>query len=814
MFKINFKLALRGLIKQRLYTLINIGGLAMSVAVATLILLYVQSETSYDNYHPVKDRLYRLAVDRTYPDHVSSYARTPVSMGEQAALDFPDIEAFTKVFRNNGGVNITYNNETFLENYLVAADHNFFEIFGIKLIDGKRDEVFSVQNAAILSENAALRYFGDESPLGKILQSDLGDLIVTGVVENTPRNTHFKFDVMVDFEILDLAYLQKPNFLNFGVFNFLVLKEGVSPESVNAKFDQIVENYAAGEIERRLKMSFEDYKASGNGYNYFLQPIQDIHLNSQLEGEFQANGNVTYIYLFLAIAFFVIILAMVNFVNLATARATDRAKEVGIRKVMGSLRKQLISQFLIESVLVTISGTIVGLLLAYLLLPLFNNFADTQIIFGQAVGPYAYGALALFSLLLGLLAGLYPAFILSSFKHVTVLKGKFIRGKKGQWTRNGLVVFQFLISIVLICSTLIVGQQMNFMQNKNLGFDRENIIVMQRTGGLKELETFKTEVKRIPGVTNIGGSSALPGSSELYFGSSFELAGSTESIALSCMVVEDDFLSTMHMDLKAGRSFSTDFEDSLSIILNESAARAFGIIDDPIGKIIKNDRDVSNPDGPKDYRVVGIVKDFNYKSLHNEITPLVIFNNERYLEGTLNNLVIRANVDQSSSIINSLEELWVEHAPNQTFLYNFLDQNLDQLYQMEKKSGDLFLAFTGIAILIACIGLFGLATFVIGSRIKEIAVRKVLGAGSRRIVFLLMYDFNKPIILALLLSIPLVILFMSNWLNGFAYRVEMSSTWISFVTAGLIALTVAWITVSYHSIKAALSNPVKNLRSE
>ncbi len=814
MLQINIKLAFRSLLKQKLYTAINIGGLAMSIAVSTLILLYVQSETTYDSYHPNKDRLYRLAVDRTYPDHVSQYARTPVSMAEQAAIDFPEIETYSKIFLNNGGVNVTYDNETFLENNFIAADRNFFEVFGVNLINGKRNEVFSVQNAAILSENAAVRYFGDDDPIGKILRSDLGDLIVTGVAENTPKNTHFKFDVMVDFEILDLGYLQKPNFLNFGVFNYLLLKEGVDVDVVNKKFDQLVENYAAGEIERRLRMSFADYKASGNGYNYYLQPVQDIHLNSHLEGEFQVNGNLTYIYIFSAIAVFIIILAVVNFINLATARSTERAKEVGIRKVMGSLKKQLVGQFLAESIFVTVSSTIIGLVAAYLLLPTFNNFADKTIIFQDFISLSTLVLFGLFAVLLGLFAGLYPAFFLSSFQPVAILKGRIIRGKKGQWIRNGLVVFQFLISIVLVCSTLIVGQQMKYMQNRNLGFDRENVIVLQRTAGIKDLETFKTEVKRIPGVSSIGGSSALPGSSELFFGSAFQVTGATESISLNCMVVEDEFLHTMNMNLTSGRFFSKDFEDSLSLILNESAARSLGIMNDPIGQLVMNNQDSGNPEGDKVYRVVGVVKDFNYKSLHNEITPLVIFNNERYLSGSLANLVIKADIRESSNIIRSVENLWLAQAPDQTLIYSFLDQNLSQLYATEKKSGDLFLVFTGIAILIACIGLFGLATFVIGSRVKEIAVRKVLGASTKRVLILLMHDFNRLVLIAIILSVPLVIWFMSGWLEGFAYRIQIGQTWTSFIAGGLIALAIAWVTVSYHSIKAALANPVKNLRSE
>ncbi len=809
MFKINAKLALRNLLKHKLYTIINVGGLAISLSVCMLILLYVNSEISYDNYHPNKDRLYRLALDRFYPDHTSHYALTPFSMAEQAALDFPEVEAFCRIFPGFG-INVTYNNETFLENGLKAADKNFFELFGIKILDGKKEEIFSVQNAVVLSQSTALKYFGNKNPIGEILKSDLGDLIVSGIAEDTPENTHFKFDLLINLESLN--FLQT-NFVNFSVHNYLLLREGVDAELINEKYNELVEKYAAGQIERNQKISFEDFKASGNGYNYFLQPIQDIHLKSQLEAEFEANGNITYIYIFLSIAIFIVALAAVNFINLATARSTERAKEVGIRKVLGSEKKQLVNQFLFESIFVSLSSMLIAIGLTYIIMPGFNGFIGKSIVLNEFMIIQNIIILIAFSFVLGVIAGVYPAFVLSSFQPVIVLKGKLIRSKNGAWIRNGLVIFQFFISIVLICSTLIVGQQMKYLQNRDLGFDKENLLVIERAFGVQDIETFKTEIAKIPGVNSIGGTTAMPGSG-IYFGGSFRQEGMNESIALNCAVFADEYQETMNIEVLTGRSFSKDFNDSLALILNESAVKALGITGDPIGARITNVQGANNPQGDIVYQVVGVIKDYNYKSLHTEITPMGIFSSESAVGGNVANLALRINPSQASNIVESIREIWRVQAPNQTYVYSFLDDTLNELYETEEKSGELFLVFTGIAIWIACIGLFGLATFIIGSRIKEIGVRKVLGASSARVVVLLVNDFNKLIFLAILLAIPASIWVMSQWLDSFAYRINMTDTWFSFLIGGAISLMVAWLTVSYHSIKAARANPVKNLRTE
>lgn len=801
------KIALRNLFKNKLYTFINVGGLAISIAVCTLILLFVQSETSYDNYHPDGDNLYRLALDRLYPDHISRYAVTPAAMASQAKADHPEVKDFTRLWKSFNDVNVQFEDQTYLEPNFIAADSNFFSIFGIRLIQGDPDKVLTPQNAVVLTESTVTKYFGNADPMGKILKGAFGDLIVTGISEDVPDHTHFHYDLLIN--TLSLQFLQQPNYLNFSVYNYLLLQEGADPVAFEDKLEQVVEVYAAGQIERSQGISFEDYKASGNGYHYYLQPVRDIHLTSQLEGEFEANGNITYIYIFVSISIFVLALAAVNFINLATARSTERSREVGIRKVLGSFRKQLISQFLVESMLISIMGTLLGIGLVFLTMPYFNDLAQKQIAFDLLSNPFFIPGFIIFALVIGIAAGIYPAFVLSSFSPAVVLKGKIISGQRGTWIRNGLVIFQFWISIVLICCTLIVNDQMQYLQNKELGFDRENTLVIDQAFALQNPRTFREQILKIPGVQQAAATSAMPGTG-LYFGSSFKMAGMDESVALNCAVFDENFIPTMGMHIVQGRGFDLQFQDSLSLILNEKAVTAMGIEGNPIGQRIAN-LNPANPQNNAEYTVIGVLADYNYRSLHTEITPMAIFSDQSS-QSFVSALPVKVQSNNLQQTIASIQAIWDKMVPNSAFSFDFLDENLAQLYNTEERSGYLFLVFASIAIVIACVGLFGLAAYIVGNRVKEIGVRKVLGASSVSVVLMLMKDFNKLILIAVLVAVPVTVLIMRSWLEGFAYYQHIRPA--IFVIGGVLALLVAWATVSYQSIKAAVANPVKALRSD
>ncbi len=807
MLKNFFKIALRNLLKNKLYTFINVGGLAVSIAVCTLILLFVQSETSYDDYHPNGNNLYRLALDRIYPDHVSHYAITPANMAKQAKEDFPEVTDYVRLWKSVNDVNVQYQDQNFLESDFMGADPNFFDIFGIKLIQGDRDKVLTIQNVVVLTESTATKYFGKADPIGKILKGGFGDLIVTGVSEDVPEHTHFHYDLLINTE--SLQFLQQPNFLNFSVYNYMQLQEGTDPVAFESRMEELVEIYAAGQIERSQGISFADFKASGNGYHYYLQPVKDIHLTSQLEGELEPNGNITYIYIFVSISVFVLALAAVNFINLAAARSTERSREVGIRKVLGSFQKQLISQFLVESMLISVLGTLIGIGLVYLTMPYFNDLAQKQIEFDLLSNPFFIPGFVIFAVFIGVAAGIYPAFVLSSFSPAVVLKGKIISGQRGTWIRNGLVVFQFWISIMLICCTLIVNDQMKFLQNKELGFNRENTLVIDQAFALQNLKTFKDEVLNVPGVQQVASTSAMPGTG-FYFGTSFRVAGGEENVALNCAVFDENFISTMGMNVLQGRGFDLQFQDSLSLILNEKAIAALGIEGNPIGQRISN-INAAIPQNNRDYIVVGVIADYNYRSLHTEITPLAIFSDQS-AQAFVTSIPVKVQSDNLQQTLSSIQQVWDQMVPGSAFSFEFLDENLAQLYNTEERSGYLFLVFATIAIVIACVGLFGLAAYIVGNRVKEIGVRKVLGASSASVVFMLLKDFNKLILLAVVIAVPVTVLIMRSWLEGFAYYQGIRPT--VFVFGGLLALLVAWLTVSYQSVKAAVANPIKALRSD
>lgn len=807
MLKNFFKIAVRNLQKNKLYTLINVGGLAISIAVCTLILLFVQGETSYDNYHPNGDNLYRLALDRLYPDHISRYAVTPANMAKQAHEDFPEVTNFIRLWKSFNSVNIQLEDQNYLETNFMGAESNFFDIFGIKLIQGDPSNVFEVQNAVVLTESTATKYFGKADPMGKILKGAFGDLIVTGISEDVPENTHFHYDLLINIQ--SLQFLQQPNFVNFSVYNYLELQAGTDHIAFEARLEEIVEKYASGQIERTQGISFADYKASGNGYHYYLQPVKDIHLTSQLEAEIEPNGNITYIYIFVSISIFVLALAAVNFVNLATARSTERSREVGIRKVLGSYKKQLISQFLVESMLISMMGTLLGIGLVYLTMPYFNDLAQKQIAFDLLSNPYFIPGFLGFAIFIGLAAGIYPAFVLSSFNPAVVLKGKVISGQRGTWVRNGLVVFQFWISIVLICCTLIVNDQMQYLQNKELGFDRKNTLVIDQAFSLPNAKTFKERVLKVPGVQMVGATSAMPGAG-VFFGSSFKVAGMDENVALNCAVFDESYIATMGMHVKEGRGFDLEYQDSLSLILNEKAVAALGIEGNPLGKRVSNITG-ANGQNNSEYTVVGVLSDYNYRSLHTEITPMAVFSDQSS-QAFVSSIPVKVQSNNLQQTVASIQGIWDEMVPNSAFTFEFLDENLAQLYNTEERSGYLFLVFASIAIAIACIGLFGLAAYIVGNRVKEIGVRKVLGASSASVVFMLLKDFNKLILIALVVAVPVTVLIMRSWLEGFAYYQEIRPE--IFVFGGLLALLVAWVTVSYQSIKAAVANPIKALRSD
>jgi putative ABC transport system permease protein len=591
------------------------------------------------------------------------------------------------------------------------------------------------------------------------------------------------------------------------------LKPGTSAAAFESKFPAFVKKYVSGEIERRFQKSYDQFIKDGNGYHYYLQPMKKIHLTSDLEAELGANGSIRSVYIFSVVAVFILALACINFINLSTARSVERAREVGIRKTFGSERGALIAQFLLESTLVSLLAILVAFGLITLLLPLFNQISGKSLTVSWFLQPLNLALIVAFTLLVGLVAGLYPAFILSSFKPILVLKGRFKSQKYGLALRNGLVVFQFAISVVLIVCTIIVNNQMNYMMGEKLGFRKDHIINIEGTGLLQEnTQAFKTEIARIAGVETVSGTSALPGQGN-FFGITFSEITSKEQVTGRGIFVDDTYDDVLALEMKEGRFFSKDFStDTLAIVLNEKAVEEFKL-KNPVGtRMTSPDPNLNGNDGSTyTYTVVGVVKDFHFQSLHAKINPLIFAYNGRF-NFNANQTAVRIKASEFNTAVASLEKTWKKFVNNRPFNYSFLDQTLARQYQSEQTTQKIFTVFSLLAIFIACIGLLGLAAYTTQQRIKEIGIRKVLGASMQQIVTMLSKDFLKLVLIGSLIAFPLAWWGMYKWLENFAYHVNIG-WWVFAVAAGLAAF-VALGTISFQAIRAALGNPVKSLRTE
>lgn len=814
MFKNNLKIALRNLFKQKIYSSINVMGLAVGVASCLLIMLYVQHEFSYDKFFANNDRIYRMVLERKYPNHSTLYAVIPRSFEAAAKRDFPEIEESTLVFFFGNEVPLSLTNEKneekLFEGPVAFVDSTFFKIFSIEFIEGGPAH-FGSSNEIILTEELAKRFFGDTPALGKVLKVFRNEFKITGICKNTPPNSHFSFNALVSSRNPDRN--RRENFTSFDSYTYFKLKPGSDAKALEAKFPKMVDTYAAAEIERDLGKSWADYKKEGNGYRYFLQSLTSIHLDPiNLEAQMKPPGNITTVYILIFVAILILAIACINFMNLATARSAERAKEVGVRKVMGSVRTQLVAQFLTESFVLSVIGVLIGVLIILITLPYFNSFTQKQLVF--PIHLVSISGLILLAAFIGLLAGIYPSFILSSFNPVVVMKGSFTSAVEGKWIRNGLVIFQFWISIVLMIGTLVIYQQMKYMREKSLGFDKEQALIVENVFSIEgqQSKTFIEELNRLPEVEHAAGSFAIPGE-DGFFGIQFQPEGSSEILTTKSMVVGDELGETLGLELLEGRWFSKETNDSLSVMLNETAVKVMGL-ENPIGRKLVNMQQRDNGNVAVPFIITGIVKDFNFISLHESVTPLVIQSREAFGSNTGVGFVLaRIKPGQIPSAVQSIEAKWKQIAPSKPFKYSFIDQKLDQLYRTEEQTGKLFATFSGLAIFVACIGLFALSSYITHLRTKEIGIRKVLGASVTGVVVLLSKDFTRMVLIAFVFAVPVAWYLMENWwLQNFAYRIQISA-WI-ILMAGAVAFIIAWLTVSYQSIKTAIQNPVKSIRYE
>lgn len=814
-----FKVALRNLLKRKVYTTINILGLATGMAVCMLIVLFVQSEWNYDRQHEKGDTIYRMVLERKYPGRSTSYSIIPQSIGAAVKAEYPEVLESTRLYNFGGGGNffLRIDDKTFEEKKVLAVDSNFFRVFSVNMLKGNAANALMRPNTVVLNKSTAIRYYGSvEGAVGKTFETDGNNNVpnvfeVTAVCEDWPENSHFDFNLLIS--TTGFAFTRQLNYINFAAHTYFLLNPQASASALEAKFPDIIKKYVAGAVQQAFGQSIEDFQKEGNGYRYYLQPLRKIHLISDLEGELKPNGSLTAVYIFSIVAIFILVLACINFINLSTARSVERAKEVGIRKTFGSERKSLISQFLLESVVVSFISIITAVGLIALLLPLFNQVTGKELSLTYFFTPLRIIYIIAFTIAVGLLAGIYPAFILSSFRPILVLKGRFRSQKYGLLLRNGLVIFQFAISVTLIVATLVVNRQMSYMLGNRLGFKKDHVIVVERTdllGG--QTRAFRDELSKVGGVEEVSGTSAMPGQAN-FFGTTFQVQGTKEQITGRGIITDVNYAKTLRLEIKEGRFFSKDFStDSLAIVLNEKAVTEFGLVN-PIGaRLTSPDGFFNAPDGtPNIYTVIGVVKDFHFQSLHQQIAPLIFTNSAKFGDATfMTALRVRTNSFQQT--IAGVEEAWKKFVKNNPFHYGFLDQTLAGQYHAERSTQRIFSIFSLLAIFIACIGLLGLATYSTQQRVHEIGIRKVLGATAFNIVGMLSKSFLKLVLLASLIAFPIAWWFMKEWLNDFAYRVNIS-IWI-FITVAAIAFLVALFTISFQALKAAMTNPVKSLRTE
>jgi putative ABC transport system permease protein len=817
MIKNYFVIAWRNLVKRKGYSLINIAGLATGMAICMLIVLFIRNELSYDQTMANKDHIYRLVVDRKYPGRSTSYSAIPQSYAEAVKAEFPEVKEATRIFDFLGGASAQYkyDEKRFEEKRVLFVDSTFFHVFHQDFVAGDASSALNAPNSMVMSETSAKRYFGSaENALGKLIQPEGNNpnlLQVTGVCKDWPENAHFDFDLLLT--TAGNRGFRQENFVNFSAHTYLLLNESVTPVQIESKMPELIKKYASGNIAKAFALPFEEFTKAGNGYHYYLQPLTRIHLTSHLEGELKPNGNIQAVYIFAIIALIILILAIINFVNLSTAKSGERAREVGIRKTFGSEKNVLVIQFLTESILISFLGLLFAYLLVYFLLPYFNEFASGKLRFKHLLIPsnlFLFGSL---SMCTGILAGLYPAFVLSSFMPITVLKGKFTNNAQGLALRNGLVIFQFAASIILIICTLVVNQQMNYMTGNTLGYNKDLTIIIKRTDILAEhTKAFKDELKGLPVVESFTSGSAYPGDDN-YFGISWRVQGATQPMTGRGIMTDDQYLATFNLQLKEGRYFSKEYStDSLAVVLNESAVKELGLTS-AIGTILTSDEQFLNGPDTKQYlyHVVGVVRDYNYQSLHLPITPLVFTNTSRFHDVTFNGAV-KLKPGNVHVALKAVENKWNQFIKERPFAYEFLDQTIARQYASEIRTQKVFTFFASLAIFIACIGLFGLAAYTCQQRMREISVRKVLGASNTGIVTLLSRNFIRLVIIASVISFPCAWYIMHSWLQDFSYRISIG--WWNFAIAGILSLGIALITLSFQTIRASQANPIKTLRSE
>lgn len=807
MIKNYIKIAFRNLLKQRVYSLVNISGLGFGMACVLLIVIFVKDELSYDRFHEDAGDIYRVAWWTDNPQ-----TRTPHPMAQALVKDFPQVVSATSLSplwgpgltREVFSVRNLEEDITFDERNILSVDSTFFEVFSFELLKGNKKEVLRNPGGILLSESTAIKYFGHEDPIGKQLSinDDNALVVVEGVFADVPVNSHFHFDALLSYVTMKVLEPGNPYYTwaDFGHFNYIRLTPGSDPMKLQNQLMEWITGYIQVSEEDRLRIK------EGN-IHFKLQPITDIHLKSRIRWELEPNGNIHYVYIMTAAAFLILVIASVNFMNLATARSTERSKEIGIRKSLGAYKQQLTGQFLGESVLTAILGMILAGFIAEISLPLFNEVTGKSLSIEYWQDPSLIAWLLGVGAFTGLLSGLYPAFFLASIHPIISLKGVDKIKPRGTSLRKGLVIFQFVISMTLVTGSLVIHNQLLFIHDKDLGFDQERIMVipLKNYDLLGSFEAIRAEMLKIDGVVSVSGTSNIPGR-QFNQNSIFKTDDPLTRISSSEVFVDHDIFDVLGLEMVAGRAFSRDNPaDSNAFILNETAAQNIGL-QDPVGQEITWEWD-NDGQPPTRGTVIGIVKDFHYNSLHEPVRPLLFSQRTAY-----NHVLIRLNAREPREIIAGMEKVWNQFEDRFGFEYGFLSNDLQAQYIGEHKTAQVFSGFSIIAVVIACFGLFGIAYLSYAQRSKEVSIRKVLGASRTTLLRLLLSDFVRLLVVAAIIAVPIAWYLMDNWLQSFTYRVSLGV--MDFVLSAAVLMIVSLFTVSYLTWQTAKQNPVDNLKEQ
>ena len=789
------------------YSAINIIGLAAGLATCLMIFLFVLDEINYDRYNLKAGRIYRVDTDLRFGGNHFILAVTSDPMGPALKKEFPQVEQQVRFRSYYGGIRIKKGEEWIREERVISADSTLLDVFTLPMTEGNPRSALVAPNSIVITEAMAKKYFNTTHVVGKEMLVNNDNFKVTGVIKDIPLQSHFSFDFFLPLAASGES--RENNWISNNFNTYIVLKEGADPAKLESQLDAFAERYIGPQVKSVMNMNLDELKKSGNWIRYSLMPLTRIHLYSDKESEFRPNGSIRDIYIFSAIAGFILLIACVNFMNLSTARSASRTREVGIRKVLGSLRIQLIYQFLSESVLITFIALLIALGMVMLLLPFFNHLSEKELVASSMARPWFLAVLIPLVLLVGFIAGSYPAFYLSSFRPISILKGKLAANFKSGWLRSGLVIFQFTISVILIVGTVVIQSQLTYIRNKKPGFDRSHVLVIQNPYVLgKHAVTFREQVLNISGVQGATLSGYLPTGNSRTDSPLFPDASRNQKTAVSMQIwkVDEHYIPTLGMQMSRGRNFSPQLaSDSSGIIINEAAARMLGF-GDPLNKPLYYMNSLTKND-VQAYHIVGVVKDFNFNSMRQHVTPLALF-----LQPDWGSIALRVQSTDMSSLIDQIRHQWKALSPDQPFSFSFMDDDFNSIYKAEQRVGRIALIFSILAIFIACLGLFGLVTYAAEQRTKEIGIRKVLGASVSSIVNMLSKDFLKLVFVSLFLAFPLAWWWMNRWLQDFAYRIRIS--WWIFAAAGSLAILIALLTVSFQALKAAWMNPVKSLRTE